>query len=127
TLDLRQGALVALNGGPQPARVEIQGAAVILRGQPGLPAVSRMSVVGHSAAVFADRGRVEVHGAGRPVILAPGERVELVDGRAAGPASIAGKVTDSFPYEQVLHPGRSEERRVGKECSCGEAVSKEKT
>ena len=52
TLDLRQGALVALNGGPQPARVEIQGAAVILRGQPGLPAVSRVSVVGRSAAVF---------------------------------------------------------------------------
>src|SRR5439155_14440189 len=68
TLDLRQGTLVALNGGPQPARVEIQGAAVILRGQPGLPAVSRVSVVGRSAAVFADRGRVEVHGAGRPVI-----------------------------------------------------------
>ena len=124
TLDLRQGALVALNGGPQPARVEIQGAAVILRGQPGLPAVSRVSVVGRSAAVFADRGRVEVHGAGRPVILAPGERVELVDGRAAGPASIAGKVTDSFPYEEVLHPGESVEvpLKLGELVSVGDAI-----
>src|SRR5205823_4319318 len=124
TLDLRQGALVAVSGGPEPARVEIQGAAVILRGQPGLPAVSRVAVVGHSAAVFADRGRVEVHGAGRPVVLAPGERVELVDGRAAAPASIAGKVTDSFPYEEVLHPGESVEvpLKLGELVSVGDAI-----
>jgi FecR-like protein len=124
-LDLRRGVLVVLNSGQQPARVSVRGASVILRGRPGFPAACRVAAIGQSAAVFADRGLVEVHGPGRSLILAPGEHLRLVDGAVGGPDStIAGKVTDSLPYEQVLHPGESVEvpLKLGELVSVDDAI-----
>ena len=123
-LDLREGVLTVLSAGRQPTEVIIPGASVTLQSQPGRAAVCRVASVGRSAAVFADRGPIEVHGVGRPVVLASGEHLELAAGMPQGAAPTAGRVTDSTPYEVVLHPGEQVEvpLKLGEIVDAGDVI-----
>lgn len=108
-LNLRRGALLVRNPGPQATRVSVLGASVLVRGQDDFPAICRIAAAGRSAAVFADRGRVEIHGAGAPLILPPGKYVTLEAGKPPGAGQQAGRVSSAIPEEVVQRQGQTAE------------------
>ena len=67
-----------------------------------------------SAFVIADRGHVEIHGAGSPILLAPGKSIQLEAGmpQAGGGGQVAGKVAVALPKEVVQHQGKGAETNL---------------
>lgn len=104
-LNLRKGALVVRNAGRHSTRVSVLGASVLVVGEASFPAICKIASVGRSAAVISERGRVEIHGAGAPLILAPGKYAKLEAGRAQGAGQQAGKVSSAIPDEVVQRQG----------------------
>jgi len=102
-LSLTQGALAVRSEGGQGIRIAVPGASVVVQGAAGYPALCRVAVVGGTAGIFADRGRVEIHGRGAPILLAPGKSLRLAAGRPQAAGQRAGKVSHAIP-EEVLQP-----------------------
>ncbi len=115
-LRLQKGAVVIRNGSLEPGRISVLGATVLVRGENGFPAICRVALVGSTAGIFADRGRVEVRGKGAPIILSPGKHLQVGPGGravAGGPQAAgqpAGKVANAIPDETVQHPGQPTEQ-----------------
>lgn len=107
-LNLHQGAVAVRSAGREKLRVNVLGTAVLVQGGK-FPALSRIASVGGRAAVIADRGRVEVHGAGPPVILPPGGQVTWEEGQPQAGGQKAGTVSNEIPNEVVQHQGQAAE------------------
>ena len=108
-LNLRQGALVVRSTNPNPTRVGVVGGAITVQGEAAFPAVCRIAAIGNAVAVFADRGHVEIHGAGAPLVLAPGKSAQLEAGIPQGAGQLAGKVNAAIPDEIIQRQGRGPE------------------
>ena len=112
-IDLGRGVLTLLSPGPQPMRVNLLQATLNLQGQPGLPSLCRMAVVGRHGVVVADKGYVAIRSVGGPVILPPGKSARLEARPQGTQAHVAGQIVDSMPDEVVLHPGEQVEVPLG--------------
>lgn len=104
-LTLMKGALEIRSGNSQPALVYVPGGSVIVKSDGAFPSICRIASVDRSAFVIADRGHVEIHGAGAPTLLAPGKSIHLEAGmpQAGGGGQVAGKVAVAIPQEGVQH------------------------
>ncbi len=104
---LRQGGLDVRAAGSESTRVDVAGASIFLKGEGEFPALCRIGAVGTSAAVFADRGRVEVHGAGAPLVVPAGKSIQLEAGVPQGATGQqAGKVSNTIPAETIQRQGK---------------------
>lgn len=108
-LTLRRGAMVIRSESPQPARVLVQGTTVVIRAEGGFPAVCRIAYVGSTGMVFAEHGRVEVHGRGAPRIVPPGNSTRLEAGPPQAAGQQAGTVSNAIPEEVVQRLGKGAE------------------
>jgi hypothetical protein len=106
-LNLRQGAIALHKAGTETAQVTVLGAAVVVRSEGGFPALCRIAAVQGSAAVFNDRGHVEIRGSGAPLILPMGKHATLEAGSPQAGAQQAGKVSNAIPAETVQHSGQT--------------------
>ncbi len=128
TLDLQQGTLVIRSTGLAQTQVNVLGASVLAEGRAEFSAVCKVASVGHFAAVFAESGRMVIHGAGAPRILNSGEFALLARGmpQVGGQISgrIAGLVTKLVPEEVVEHQGERVEvtLRSGEIVNWGDTV-----
>ena len=106
-LNLTKGALEIRSGKSQPALVYVPGGLVVVKSDGDFPSICRIASVGKSAFVIADRGHVEIHGAGAPTLLAPGKSIHMEAGMPqAGGAQVAGKVAVAIPREVVQRGGK---------------------
>ena len=85
------------------------GAWTIVRGEGGFPTLCTIAAAGKAAAVYNQRGRVEIHGAGAPLRLAPGKVARLEAGRPQAAGQRAGEVKATIPEGKVQHPGQTAE------------------
>jgi ferric-dicitrate binding protein FerR (iron transport regulator) len=109
SLNLRRGVVVVRASGQQPTRVSVFGASVFVQAEGGFPAICRIAAVGRTAAIFNDRGHVEIHGAGAPLILPKGKYAQLEAGSPQGGAQLAGTVNTAIPAETVQRRGQTTE------------------
>lgn len=100
-MNLHRGAINLRNPNPQAEWVTVPGAAVLVEGQGGFPAICRIAAVGQSAAIINDRGHVEIRGSGTPLILPIGGHATLEAGRPQGGSPAAGAVTAEIPRGNV--------------------------
>ncbi len=77
----------------------------VLRSADGFPALCRVASSGSQVAVWSEKGRVEIHGAGAPALLPPGKYVVLQAGKPQGGLATAGKVVAAMPVEVVERQG----------------------
>jgi hypothetical protein len=106
-LNLRRGAINLRNPRAQAEWVTVPGAAVLVQGEGGFPAVCRIAAVGQSAAIINDRGHVEIRGAGGPLLLPLGQYATLEAGRPQGGSTEAGAVTAEIPKGNVQRNGQT--------------------
>lgn len=105
-LNLRQGAISLRKDGLQPEQVTVLGASVLVRAENGFPALCRIAALQRKAAVFNDRGHVEIRGGGAPVILPTGKHATL-DAGSPQAGTQAGKVSNELPAETVQRSGKT--------------------
>jgi hypothetical protein len=102
-LELREGTVaVETNSGEVNTKFATS---VILHGVDGIPALCRVAAIGPEVAVLNDKGRVEIHGAGAPILVPPGKYVVLQAGKPQGGLETAGKVIAAIPAEVVERQG----------------------
>jgi ferric-dicitrate binding protein FerR (iron transport regulator) len=106
-LNLQRGAINLRNPHPQAEWVTVPGASVLVAGEEGFPALCRIAAVGQSSAIVNDRGHVEIHGSGAPLILPLGQYATLEAGRPQGGSQTAGTVNAAIPAETVQHSGQA--------------------
>ena len=106
---LKKGAAVIRNDAAEPRRVEVNGAAVVLEGRPGEPAISAIAFVGGAGVVTAERGRVEIRRRGSTLLVPPGKSVRLEAGSPQAAGQQAGKVSHAIPDEVVQRLGKGAE------------------
>jgi hypothetical protein len=105
-LELREGALAIQTGSGQVSQVNTKfETSVILQGVDGFPALCRVAAIGPEVEVLNDKGRVEIHGAGPPILVPPGKYVVLQAGKPQGGLETAGKVIAAIPSEVVERQG----------------------
>lgn len=111
SLTLRKGTVGIRAAGPEAARVSVAGTSVEVGGNGAFPSICRIADLGRVAEVFADRGRVEIHGSGAPIIVPAGRSVRLnaAPQTAPGGQQQAGKVSAAIPSEEVQHQGQTTE------------------
>jgi hypothetical protein len=100
-VDLHRGAINLHNPRPEAEWVTLSGATVMVQGDGSFPAVCRIAMVGERSAIINDRGHVEIHGKGAPMILPIGQYATLEAGRPQGGSQSAGTVTAGIPSETV--------------------------
>ena len=105
TMALRKGAVEIRSGSLQPAQIQIGKASVIVRNDGNFPSICRIASADKSSVVIADRGRVEIHGAGAPLIVRPGKSVLLENGMPQAAGQLAGKVSGEVPRATVQRGG----------------------
>jgi hypothetical protein len=105
-MELRQGAVVVQTASGQVSVVNTKFAtSVMLQSVDGFPALCRVAAIGSQVGVLADKGRVEIHGAGAPILVPPGKYVVLQAGKPQGGLQAAGKVIAAIPTEVVERQG----------------------
>ncbi|HLY61613.1 MAG TPA: FecR domain-containing protein [Terriglobia bacterium] len=105
TMALRKGAVEIRSGSLQPAQIQIGRASVIVRNDGNFPSICRIASADKASVVIADRGRVEIHGAGAPMIVRPGKSVLLENGMPQAAGTLAGKVSGEVPRATVQRGG----------------------
>lgn len=105
-MTLKKGAIQIRSGHGQPAVVNIPGASVVVQSEGAFPSICRIASVDKSAVVYADKGHVEIHGAGAPTLVRPGQSVRLEAGVPQAAGQHAGKVTGHIPVGTVQHEGK---------------------
>ncbi len=106
---LRQGVLTLRSAPHETTRVRTLGVSTSITGEGGFPALCTIASVGKAAAVYNQRGRVEIHGAGAPLRLAPGKVARLEAGHPQVAGQRAGEVKATIPEGKVQHPGQTAE------------------
>jgi hypothetical protein len=105
-LELREGAVAVETGSGHVSQINTKfETSVILRGVDGIPALCRVAAIGPEVEVLNDKGRVEIHGAGAPILVPPGKYVVLQAGKPQGGLETAGKVVAAIPAEVVERQG----------------------
>jgi FecR protein len=105
TMALKKGALEVRSGKLQPAQIYLGKASVVVRNDGDFPSICRIASVGKSSVVIADRGRVEIHGSGVPLIVLPGKSVHLEAGVPQAAGQLAGSVSGEIPTATVQRGG----------------------
>lgn len=105
TMALKKGAVEIRSGSLQPAQIQIGKASVIVRNDGNFPSICRIASADKSSVVIADRGHVEIHGAGAPLIVRPGKSVLLENGMPQAAGQLAGKVSGEIPAATVKRLG----------------------
>jgi len=105
-MTLKKGALEIRSGQAQPAVVHVPGASVLVGSEGAFPSICRIASVNQSAVVYADKGHVEIHGAGAPTLVRPGQSVRLEAGVPQAAGQQAGKVSGHIPTGSVKHGGK---------------------
>ena len=100
-MTLVKGAVVVRTNRAEPARVNLPGAFVLVRGGGDYPSICRIAAVNASAVVIADKGEAEIHGAGAPVMVRSGKTVRLEHGLPQAGGQLAGSVTGEMPKGEV--------------------------
>lgn len=100
-MTLVKGAVVVRTNRAEPARVNLPGAFVLVRGGSDYPSICRIAAVNASAVVIADKGEAEIHGAGAPVMVRSGKTVRLEHGLPQAGGQLAGSVTGEIPKGEV--------------------------
>ena len=113
---LHGGSIVVQDQSVSPMRVRIPGAWVLVRGEYPAGALCEISSLGTNSKVALQRGFAEIHGAGAPVVLHPGEWARLeVGGKPyegqpqsgqQSSAQEAGKVTREIPRGRLDRRGQ---------------------
>jgi ferric-dicitrate binding protein FerR (iron transport regulator) len=106
-LRLNKGVVAVRHTCAQPARVNVQNATILVQGEAGFPAICRIAHSGRITRVFADRGRVQVRGRGKPQLLLPGKSLRLEAGMPQVAGQPAGKVTNAIPQETIQRAGQT--------------------
>lgn len=105
-LELREGTVDLEAGAGQVGQVSTRlSTAVVLRSTDGFPALCRIASLGSEVSVFNEKGQVEIHGAGAPIIVPAGKRVVLGAGGPQGGLATAGKVVTVLPSGSVERQG----------------------
>jgi mannose-6-phosphate isomerase-like protein (cupin superfamily) len=105
-LELREGTVDLEAGAGQVGQVSTRlSTAVVLRSTDGFPALCRIASLGSEVSVFNEKGQVEIHGAGAPIIVPAGKRVVLGAGSPQGGLQTAGKVVTVLPTGSVERQG----------------------
>ncbi len=106
SISLRRGGLVVQTAGVAPAQVIVLGRRVIVRPDQAGPGICRIAAAGEQAAIFADRGRVEVHSARRTVLVPRGSSIRLEAGPQQAGVQKAGSVSNTIPEETIQRQGQ---------------------
>jgi hypothetical protein len=106
TMTLKKGALEIRNGQAQPAEVHVPGASVLVGSEGAFPSICRIASADQAAVVYAEKGHVEIHGAGAPTLVRPGQSVRLEAGVPQAAGQQAGKVSGHIPTGKVQHEGK---------------------
>jgi ferric-dicitrate binding protein FerR (iron transport regulator) len=112
TLTLRRGRVEVRTVGGRPARVKLMDDDIIVQGQDGSPALCTIASIEAALTVLPLLGHAEIHGAGPPLRVSPGEFAQLAAGPPQSANSRAGEVTRAIP-EVVVR------RTTGSEVSLG--------
>jgi ferric-dicitrate binding protein FerR (iron transport regulator) len=111
-MQLNRGVVLVRNASQQATRISVLGSSVEVEGEAGFPALCRIAWRGRSAEVFAEQGRVAIHGPALlrgPQILAPGKVARLGAGGPQAAGEQAGKVSNAIPAEVVQREGKGAE------------------
>ena len=101
-LDLREGSMLVQTGGGKTSQVSTRFAtSVVVEGVDGFPASCRIALAGRDMGVMNEKGRVEIHGVGVPILLPVGKYVVLRAGAPQAGSEAAGKVDAAIPAEVV--------------------------
>jgi ferric-dicitrate binding protein FerR (iron transport regulator) len=104
---LNRGAIALRNEGDDAAYVGIGASTIVIKGEPGFPAICRVAYSGGVPNVFADRGRVEVRRKGISRLVLPGKAYRIEAGMPQAAGQPAGKVTNMIPQGTVQHPAQT--------------------
>jgi hypothetical protein len=109
TLTLRRGTLELRTVGERPTRVKLPGDEVLVQGQDGSPALCSITSFDAVLTILPLLGQAEIHGAGPPLRVSPGEYARLGAPPPQAAGARAGEVTKALPQEVVQRqPGGSE-------------------
>jgi hypothetical protein len=97
-----------------PARIAVNGAALLIGPDGVLRTTCRIAAVKRTAAVYVDRSGVEIHCARDPFVLSAGDSTNLEAGISAAPprqtaGQLAGKVSGEIPIGVVQRQGQPPE------------------
>ena len=105
-LELREGTVDVQTGSGQVSQINTKlPTSVVLQSVDGFPALCRIASIGPEVSVLNEKGRVEIHGAGAPILVPPGKYVVLQAGKPQAGSSTAGKVVAAIPSEVVERQG----------------------
>jgi ferric-dicitrate binding protein FerR (iron transport regulator) len=105
-LELRDGTVDVQTGSGQVSQINTKlPTSVVLESVDGFPALCRIASNGSAVSVLNEKGRVEIHGAGAPILVPPGKSVLLQAGKPQAGSSTAGKMVAAIPSEVVERQG----------------------
>ena len=105
-LELREGTVDVQTGSGQVGQINTKlSTSIVLQSVDGFPALCRIASIGPEVSVLNEKGRVEIHGAGAPILVPPGKYVVLQAGKPQAGTQTAGKVVAAVPSEVVVRQG----------------------
>jgi ferric-dicitrate binding protein FerR (iron transport regulator) len=105
-LELRDGTVDVQTGSGQVSQINTKlPTSVVLESVDGFPALCRIASNGSAVSVLNEKGRVEIHGAGAPILVPPGKSILLQAGKPQAGSSTAGKMVAAIPSEVVERQG----------------------
>ncbi|MGO8818068.1 MAG: FecR domain-containing protein [Terriglobia bacterium] len=108
SLLLRRGTVVINENVAQPFQVSVAGGYVMVEGDPKTGAECELASLGNDATISVTRGMAEIHGAGAPMILHPGQTGRIQADQEGG-QPVAGKVNRVIPQGVIQRQGQVQE------------------
>jgi ferric-dicitrate binding protein FerR (iron transport regulator) len=105
---LRHGTVVVDENVVGPFQVSVAGGYVMVEGDPKTGAECELASLGNDATVSVKRGLAEIHGAGAPMILHPGQSARIQSDQEGG-QPVAGKVNRVIPQGVIQRQGQVQE------------------
>ena len=105
---LRHGTVVVQENIAEPFQVAVAGGYVMVKGDPKTGAECELASLGNDATVSVRRGLAEIHGAGAPMILHPGQTARIQSDQEGG-QPVAGKVNRVVPQGVIQRQGQVQE------------------
>ena len=105
---LRRGSVVVDENIAGPFQVSVAGGYVMVEGDPKTGAECELASLGNDATVSVNRGLAEIHGAGAPMILHPGQSARIQADQEGG-QPVAGKINRVIPQGVIQRQGQVQE------------------
>lgn len=105
---LRHGTVVVDENIAGPFQVSVAGGYVMVEGDPKTGAECELASLGNDATVSVKRGLAEIHGAGAPMMLHPGQSARIQSDQEGG-QPVAGKVNRVIPQGVIQRQGQVQE------------------